>query len=95
MDNTGAAPVQGRFAQGTTISLPGYAFEIDYAGGDGNDVVLKLVAAPAWPPCPRWANGACCCWVCWRRGWGRGGCGARDGVPPVGAVVREKVDATE
>ena len=47
VDNTGAAPVQGRFAQGTTISLPGYAFEIDYAGGDGNDVVLKLVAAPA------------------------------------------------
>ncbi|MBP6779474.1 MAG: IPTL-CTERM sorting domain-containing protein, partial [Ottowia sp.] len=45
--NTGAAPVQGRFAQATTISLPGYAFEIDYAGGDGNDVVLKLVAAPA------------------------------------------------
>ena len=47
VDNTGAAPVQGRFAQGTTISLPGYAFEIDYAGGDGNDVVLPLVAAPA------------------------------------------------
>ena len=33
--------------------------------------------------------------ACWRRGWGRGACGARDGVPPVGAVVREKVDATE
>ncbi|MBK8924285.1 MAG: hypothetical protein IPM81_22800 [Saprospirales bacterium] len=38
--NDGADPVSGQFAQGATISSGGYVFSINYAGGDGNDVVL-------------------------------------------------------
>ncbi|MBK6929495.1 MAG: T9SS type A sorting domain-containing protein [Saprospirales bacterium] len=38
--NDGADPVSGQFAQGATISSGGYVFSINYAGGDGNDIVL-------------------------------------------------------
>ena len=40
IDNDGADPVDGQFAQGSTITVSGYTFAINYHGGDGNDVVL-------------------------------------------------------
>ncbi|MCC6492494.1 MAG: hypothetical protein IT424_05685 [Pirellulales bacterium] len=43
VNNTGGAAVSGEFAglvQGAQIDLAGVPFFIDYAGGDGNDVVL-------------------------------------------------------
>ena len=38
-DGTGDAIV-GQFVQGAAITVGGYTFDINYAGGDGNDVVL-------------------------------------------------------
>lgn len=40
IDNDGADMVNGIFAQGTFVNSGPYIFEIDYSGGDGNDVVL-------------------------------------------------------
>jgi autotransporter-associated beta strand protein len=43
VNNTGGAAVSGEFAglaQGAQVDLAGVPFFIDYAGGDGNDVVL-------------------------------------------------------
>lgn len=42
--NNGTNAVSGQFAQGASIVIDGVEFEIDYAGGDGNDVVLRLIA---------------------------------------------------
>ena len=52
VDNTGAAPVQGQFAQGASVTVGGHAFGIAYDGGDGNDVVLTALAAAAPGPGP-------------------------------------------
>ncbi|MEO8487656.1 MAG: autotransporter-associated beta strand repeat-containing protein [Betaproteobacteria bacterium] len=53
IDNDGADPVAGTYAgkaEGTTYLQAGNWFTITYQGGDGNDVVLTTVAAPAGPP---------------------------------------------
>ena len=44
IDNDGGDAVVGQFAQGGSITLMGNYFLINYAGGDGNDVVLTLCA---------------------------------------------------
>jgi len=45
--NDGADLVAGVFANGATVTGPnGSAFAINYAGGDGNDVVLTTTAVP-------------------------------------------------
>jgi parallel beta-helix repeat protein len=41
ISNDGGDAVVGQFAQGPTINVGGNIFSINYAGGDGNDVVLK------------------------------------------------------
>ncbi len=47
INKDGNDPVAGMFAQGTMFSVNGVQYAIDYAGGDGNDVVLTFVdAAP-------------------------------------------------
>jgi hypothetical protein len=48
INNDGSDPVTGTFASGSTITATdGQVFTINYAGGDGNDVVLtKVTAAP-------------------------------------------------
>ena len=43
VNNDGVDPVVGQFAQGTSVTINGYSFSINYAGGDGNDVVLTLL----------------------------------------------------
>ncbi|MFO0808574.1 MAG: hypothetical protein U0746_08125 [Gemmataceae bacterium] len=53
VDNDGTDAVTGTFAglpQGATVTANGQTFTIDYAGGDGNDVVLTRTAAPTLPP---------------------------------------------
>lgn len=40
ISNDGTDPVTGLFAQGYSIDVSGELFRINYAGGDGNDVVL-------------------------------------------------------
>jgi hypothetical protein len=47
IDNQGANPVSGMFTQGSSISAGGFTFGINYAAGDGNDVVLTVVPEPA------------------------------------------------
>lgn len=53
IDNDSNSPVVGAFAglpQGATLLAGGLAFEINYQGGDGNDVVLTVVPAPVVTP---------------------------------------------
>jgi hypothetical protein len=56
VSNDGTDPVEGTFQsrpEGSTFVLSGITFAISYHGGDGNDVVLTVVAAdpkPARPP---------------------------------------------
>jgi parallel beta-helix repeat protein len=45
ISNDGVDAVTGTFAQGATITVPGAVFNINYAGGDGNDVVLTRQCA--------------------------------------------------
>jgi len=55
IDNDGTDSVIGTFAglpEGAILPLQGFSFQISYAGGDGNDVVLTVVA-----PNKQW-NGA-------------------------------------
>lgn len=40
ISNDGVDPVVGQFVQGFSISQGGHVFDINYSGGDGNDVVL-------------------------------------------------------
>jgi hypothetical protein len=47
IDNQGVNAVSGTFTQGSSISAGGVSFGIDYGGGDGNDVVLRVVPEPA------------------------------------------------
>ena len=47
IQNDGTDAVLGTFAglpEGTTLSLNGMTFQISYAGGTGNDVVLTRIA---------------------------------------------------
>jgi autotransporter-associated beta strand protein len=47
INNDGVDPVSGTFLgllQGALFSANGFTFNVDYAGGDGNDVVLTAVA---------------------------------------------------
>ncbi len=47
LDNQGNAPVSGTFVglpEGATVTINGMTFQISYAGGDGNDVVLTRTA---------------------------------------------------
>ncbi|MFZ1296405.1 MAG: LamG-like jellyroll fold domain-containing protein, partial [Saprospiraceae bacterium] len=44
IQNDLADAVSGQFAQGNVITVSGYTFDINYAGGDGNDVVLTKCA---------------------------------------------------
>jgi autotransporter-associated beta strand protein len=46
VDKVSAGPVIGTFAQGSTVTSGPYAFSINYAGGDGNDIVLTVTAVP-------------------------------------------------
>src|SRR5262249_23137322 len=51
INNTGSGATSGTFAnlpQGGTIAVSGTTFSIDYAGGDGNDVVLTAVQTETW-----------------------------------------------
>ena len=50
INNDGTDPVTGTFINGgslTAANLTGYAFSVNYVGGDGNDVVLTVTAVPA------------------------------------------------
>jgi len=38
--------VTGTFAQGSSITTGGYSFSINYAGGNGNDIVLTVTKTP-------------------------------------------------
>ncbi len=52
IDNDGSDPVDGTFKdlpEGATFSIDGVVFRINYAGGDGNDVVLTVISVPAAP----------------------------------------------
>ena len=46
IDNDMADAVSGQFSQGTSITVGLYTFVINYAGGDGNDVVLEACVPP-------------------------------------------------
>jgi fibronectin-binding autotransporter adhesin len=46
VETVSAGAVSGTFAQGSTVTSGPYAFSIDYAGGDGNDIVLTVTAVP-------------------------------------------------
>lgn len=46
LNNDAADAVLGTFAQGAVASASGMQFTINYAGGDGNDIVLTLAAVP-------------------------------------------------
>ncbi len=43
INNQGTNPVSGMFSQGSSISAGGFLFNINYGGGDGNDVVLTAI----------------------------------------------------
>lgn len=52
IENDGTDPVSGAFQDlpvGTTFTVDGVAFKIDYDGGDGNDVVLTVQSVPTTP----------------------------------------------
>jgi fibronectin-binding autotransporter adhesin len=46
LEKVSAGAVSGTFVQGSTVTSGPYAFSIDYAGGDGNDIVLTVTAVP-------------------------------------------------
>ena len=46
IQNDGNDVVTGQFAQGTSVSVGGTTFSINYAGGDGNDVELTVPNNP-------------------------------------------------
>jgi hypothetical protein len=43
IDNDGSDGVFGQFAQGTQFTTNGHSYAVNYAGGDGNDVVLTAL----------------------------------------------------
>ena len=52
-----AGPITGTFAQGVSWCSDGTVFSVHYTGGDGNDVVLTVLAAPVPEP-STWIGGA-------------------------------------
>ncbi len=46
LNKEAAGAVTGTFAQGSSITTGGYSFSINYAGGDGNDIVLTVTETP-------------------------------------------------
>ena len=46
INNVPGAAITGQFAQGTSMSVSGIPLTINYAGGTGNDVVLRLTTPP-------------------------------------------------
>jgi hypothetical protein len=46
INNEGINAVVGQFVQGISYTSGAYNFSINYAGGDGNDVVLTTSAIP-------------------------------------------------
>jgi hypothetical protein len=53
INNDAADAVTGTFsglAEGATFQVSGYTFRVNYAAGDGNDVVLTVTAVPASAP---------------------------------------------
>ncbi len=49
INNDGVDPISGTFAgvpQGGTVTSGGLSYTVNYAGGDGNDVVLTRISAP-------------------------------------------------
>jgi len=65
IDNDGADAISGSFSgkgDGYTFSTLGATFELDYQGGDGNDLTLRCTAAPrTWTGAganTKWSNGA-------------------------------------
>ncbi|WP_227000220.1 calcium-binding protein [Phenylobacterium soli] len=53
IDNDGADAITGTFsglAEGASLSAAGFSFTISYVGGDGNDAVLTVTAAPVVTP---------------------------------------------
>jgi autotransporter-associated beta strand protein len=62
LDNTSSHAINGEFAEGTTVTgSNGDIFSINYAGGDGNDIVLKDLTSYPATVCPEpstWIGGA-------------------------------------
>jgi hypothetical protein len=61
LDNDGTDPVNGTFlglSEGSVVQSGSTFFQVSYAGGTGNDVVLTVVAPPAVPATPPWASAA-------------------------------------
>ena len=55
---TAGGSIRGEFAQGNSVvGSDGAVFSISYTGGDGNDIVLTVVAAPVPEP-STWIGGA-------------------------------------
>jgi autotransporter-associated beta strand protein len=46
LNKQSSGAVTGTFAQGSSITAGGYNFSINYAGGDGNDIVLTVTETP-------------------------------------------------
>jgi autotransporter-associated beta strand protein len=46
LNKQSSGAVTGTFAQGNSITTGGYSFSINYAGGDGNDIVLTVTETP-------------------------------------------------
>jgi autotransporter-associated beta strand protein len=46
LNKQSSGAVTGRFAQGSSITTGGYSFSINYAGGDGNDIMLTVTETP-------------------------------------------------
>ena len=55
---TSGGPISGQFAQGNSVvGSDGTVFSVDYTGGDDNDIVLTVTAAPVPEP-STWMGGA-------------------------------------
>ena len=46
LNKQSSGAVTGTFAQGSSITTGGYSFSINYAGGNGNDIVLTVTETP-------------------------------------------------
>src|SRR6266496_5576714 len=46
LNKQSSGAVTGTFAQGSSVTAGGYSFSINYAGGDGNDIVLTVTDTP-------------------------------------------------
>jgi autotransporter-associated beta strand protein len=46
LNKSATGAITGTFAQGSSIASGGYTFSVNYAGGDGNDIVLTVTETP-------------------------------------------------